>query len=157
VEGDKGAQTEARSVDMRRITRLMGLVAPIMLTATLAMPGIASTTTMGTDLSTRLAGRGNYPAASGYSEYHRNMMRNGRQIEVRVHNISRLAGKHVTVFIGGKKLGRLAVSNSGNAHRHWATWNGQQVPRCSRGTAVKIRTPGGALVASGTYRRHHHQ
>ena len=31
---------------MRRITRLMGLVAPIMLTATLAMPGIASTTTM---------------------------------------------------------------------------------------------------------------
>lgn len=141
---------------MRPITRLIGLVAPIMFTAAVAMPGIASTSTMGTDLSTRLAGGGNYPAASGYSAYHRNMMKNGREIEVRVHNISRLAGKHVTVFIDGNKLGRVAVSNLGNAHRHWATWNGQRVPRCTRGTTVKIRTPGGSLVAAGSYRRHNH-
>lgn len=140
---------------MRRTTRLVGLIATAILTAALALPGTASTTDMGTDLSTRLAGRGNYPAAAGYSEYHRNMMRNGREIEVRVHNISRLAGKDVTVFIDGKKLGRLAVSNSGNAHRHWATRNGQQVPRCTRGSTVKVRTPGGALVAVGSYRRHH--
>lgn len=143
---------------MRMITRLTGLAAGVMLAAgAFAVPSSAATTARGVDLYTHLSGSSAYPAATGYSEYHQHMgMMRGREVEVNLNHLTRLAGQQVFVYLNGTKVGGMRVSSGGHAYRHWETWNGDRVPRCSAGSAVKIRTSGGGLIATGTYTRHHH-
>jgi hypothetical protein len=75
-----------------------------------------------------------------------------REVEVTVSGIRRLAGRRVTVYVNGRKVGTMRVSSTGRAHRDWSTSHGQSVPSATAGSTVKIRTTGGTLIASGRYR-----
>jgi len=101
------------------------------------------------DLFTHMAGSTHFPNAQGFSEYDRS--NEGREVEVRVTHLSKLAGKRVKVIVNGHKVGRILVSSVGVAHREWDTEHGQKVPFASAGDKIKVRTPGGTLVAKGTY------
>ena len=101
------------------------------------------------DLVAGLDGSSSYSAATGRSEYESDS--SGREVEVTVTHISRLAGKRVTVFVSGRKVGTMLVSSTGRAHREWDTEDGQFVPVTSVGDTVKVRTAVGVLVASGRY------
>ncbi|HZC52083.1 MAG TPA: hypothetical protein VE441_06260 [Mycobacterium sp.] len=63
--------------------------------------------------------------ATGHSDYERG---NGREVEVTVRHIARLAGKRVTVYVNYKKVGTMPVNSSGVAHREWDTERGQIRP-----------------------------
>lgn len=138
--------------------RLTGVAAGAMLVAgALAVPSSAATTARGVDLYTHMSGSSAYPGATGYSEYHQDMgMMRGREVEVNLNHLTGLAGRTVYLYLNGVKVGGIRVSRSGHAYRHWDTWNGARIPRCSAGSTVKIRTSGGGLVATGTYTGHHH-
>jgi hypothetical protein len=143
---------------MRTSTRLAGLAAGVMLAAgALAVPSSAVTAARGVDLFGHLSGSSAYPAATGYSEYHQDMgMMRGREVEVNLHHLARLAGHQVLIYLNGTKVGAMRISSGGHGYHHWATWNGQRSPRCTVGSTVKIRTSGGVLIATGAYTPHHH-
>jgi hypothetical protein len=103
------------------------------------------------DLRTTMQGSATYTRATGHSEYDRS--REGRDVEVTVRNIGRLAGKNVTVYVSGTKVGSMLVGASGVAHREWDTERGQSVPVASVGDYIRVRTASGTLVAYGKYHR----
>jgi hypothetical protein len=103
------------------------------------------------DLFARLGGSAAFPNATGHSEYERTAI--AREVEVTVTHIAKLAGKRVTVFVNGKKVGTMLVSSTGRAHREWDTERGQFVPFASAGDPIKVRKADGTLVARGIYRR----
>jgi hypothetical protein len=103
------------------------------------------------DLHARLTGSTAFSRATGSSEYDRNTTE--RDVEVTVRNIAGLAGKSVTVWVSGSKVGTIRVTTAGVAHREWDTERGQFVPIASAGDFVKVRTAGGALIASAKYVR----
>jgi hypothetical protein len=105
-------------------------------------------------LHARLRGSSAFPKGSGFSEYERDSR--GREVEVTVRNIRLLAGKRVTVYVAGRKVGTILVRSTGVAHREWDTEHGDRIPLASAGDRVKVRTAGGKLVASGKYVREAH-
>jgi hypothetical protein len=130
-----------------RTTRLIIAVLSTAAFVGVVMPG--PVTAAEVDLAARLDGSSSYSAATGRSEYESDS--DGRDVEVTVAHISRLAGKRVTVVVGGHRVGTMLVSSTGRAHREWDTEHGQYVPVTSAGDTVKVRTSGGTLVASGRY------
>lgn len=103
------------------------------------------------DFFTLLSGSKQFHHAQGESEYDRQGAT--RELEVTVTGISRLAGKQVTVYVSGKRVGTMRVSTRGRAHREWSTAHRQSVPLAGTGSTVRVRTSGGTLIVSGTY--HH--
>lgn len=103
------------------------------------------------DMKASLSGGSNYPKATGSSEYDRG--NDGRDVEVTVRNIAGLAGKRVSVYVSGAKVGTMFVRSTGVAHREWDTEKGETVPFASSGDNVKVCTGGGSLVAAGKYVR----
>ena len=90
-----------------------------------------------------------FPAAKGAAKFR---ARTGdRELEAEVEHVRRLAGKRVTFFVGGKKLGKAKVGALGAAHIERSTERGQAVPSVSKGTAVKVRTAGGVLIVKGSF------
>jgi hypothetical protein len=137
-------------VSLMRIRSLLPSVAVALIAAiALAAPAAAAEV----DLRARLQGSAAYTNASGHSEYDRSA--EGRDLEVLVRNIGRLAGHRVAVFVSGVKVGTIVVTTGGVAHREWDTERGQSVPFASAGDFVKVRAPNGTLVASGKYVRDH--
>ena len=103
------------------------------------------------DLFTHMAGGAQFSNAHGYSEYDRSS--EGREVEVRVTHLGKLAGERVKVIVNGHKVGRILVSSVGVAHREWDTEHGQNVPFASAGDRVKVKTLSDTLVAKGIYHR----
>jgi hypothetical protein len=102
------------------------------------------------DYFTYLKAAPHYAGARGDSEYEREGAK--REVEVTVTGISRLAGRRVTVYINGRKVGTMRVASRGRAHRDWSTAHGQSVPSARAGSSVQVRTAGGTLIVSGRYR-----
>jgi hypothetical protein len=92
-----------------------------------------------------------FAGARGNSEY--DVQGGRREADVEVSGVSRLAGKRVTVYISGKKIGTMTVSRRGRAEREWSNARGQFVPVAGAGSQVRVRTANGALIASGRYHR----
>lgn len=132
---------------MRGLRAFLALLAASLAFAVLAPVAEAAEV----DLHTSLNGSSNYPKATGSSEYDRGD--DGREVEVTVRSISGLAGKRVSVYVSGTKVGTMLVRSTGVAHREWDTEKGDTVPFASAGDYVKVRTGGGTLVASGRYVR----
>jgi hypothetical protein len=103
------------------------------------------------ELHASLARSMGFPHAHGSSTFERNG--SARDVDVTVSGIKGLAGHRVTVFVAGKKVGKMLVSAGGTAHRDFSTNDGQFVPHASAGSKVRVTTSGGALIASGTYHR----
>jgi hypothetical protein len=70
---------------------------------------------------------------------------------VQIEDARKLAGKQLTVRIGGKVVGHMKVSALGRARLVKSTQAGQSVPASITGKAVRIKTSGGTLVASGRF------
>ncbi len=92
--------------------------------------------------------RGGYPHAAGHADYQSGW--GHRHLDVQVWNIRRLAGTRLVVYVHGTRAGTMTVSRSGYAHLGLA----RGVPACGAGQPVRVRTPKGALIASGTFYRH---
>lgn len=103
------------------------------------------------ELHAALRGSHAYPHASGTAAYESD--HHGRELDVRVSHLAGLAGRHLTVYVHGVKAGTVTVTRAGSAHLQLH----RGVPACHAGQIVKLRTAGGTLVASGTFRIHHHQ
>jgi uncharacterized protein YxeA len=129
---------------MRRLTAVLIVV----LAAVAAMVPVAQAAEI--DLFARLHGSTAYPRARGHSEYERNGT--AREVEVTAY-APRLHGRYVTVFVNGKRVGRMLVRSTGYAHREWSTHRGQYVPVAYAGSPVRVRTADGTLVVSGIYHR----
>lgn len=121
-------------------------------TASAAVPAQAATAATAccmrsTQLEAGLHGSKAYPRVRGHADY---MSSWRRELDVSIWHARRLAGKTLVVYVHGTRAGTMHVWRGGSAHmsRH------RGVPRCSAGTAIRIRTRSGKLVASGTFRRH---
>ena len=116
--------------------------------------GVSATSALASnhvELHASLSGAKSFSQAHGSSTFERNG--SARDVNVTVSGISRLAGKRVTVFIAGKKVGKILVSSGGTAHRDFSTADGEFVPFASAGSKVRITTSKGTTIASGTYHR----
>jgi hypothetical protein len=70
----------------------------------------------GTHLGGPLFGRGSYQAVRGHDDYH--SRRGHRDFDADLWNAGKLAGKTLTVFAGGHKIGTMRVSSGGGCHLH---------------------------------------
>ena len=95
-----------------------------------------------------------YSRAHGDSEY--DIEGSKREADVAVSGISGLAGKRVTVYINGKRIGTTLVSRRGRAEREWSTARRQYVPlagsgpRCACGRAAERSSSQVSSTASAT-------
>jgi FlaG/FlaF family flagellin (archaellin) len=134
-------------VNMRRLS--VALVVCSML-----MVGMASAlAATHVELFASLHGSKAFPQAHGSSTYERTGT--SRDVKVTVQSIKSLAGKKVTLYVAGKKVGKILVTAGGTATGEFSTAQGDKVPFSSAGSRVKVRTASGTLVASGTYHKHH--
>ena len=87
-----------------------------------------------------------FPAAKGSATF--KAKPGERQLEVEVEHLRRLAGKRVTFFVGGTKLGtaRIGVLGAAQLERR-----NSAVPAVRAGTAVSAKTAGGVLIVRGSF------
>ncbi|HEY2551670.1 MAG TPA: hypothetical protein VGI64_13950 [Streptosporangiaceae bacterium] len=100
-----------------------------------------------TELHAALHGSHAFPRAAGHATFE--IRNDGRELDVRVSHIARLAGKRLVVFVHGARAGTMTVTMAGTAHldRHG-------VPATKAGQMIRVRTnAAGTLVASGTFHR----
>jgi hypothetical protein len=87
-----------------------------------------------------------FPAAKGSATF--KAKAGERELEAHVEHVRRLAGRTVTFYVGGKKLGNAKVGALGAAHIERR--NGA-VPAIGAGTVVSVKTLGGVLIARGSF------
>lgn len=133
--------------------KLVSLSVGVVATLAMLVPGTANAATV--ELRATLSGAHAHPAATGWSDYHRDG--SSREVEVTLTHLGSLAGARVTVFVGGRRVGQVVVSSTGRVHRDWDTEHGAVVPVASAGSRLAVRTASGVLVAAGRYALHHHQ
>ncbi|HEX5017426.1 MAG TPA: hypothetical protein VFX15_07565 [Actinomycetes bacterium] len=69
------------------------------------------------DLQAKLRGA-DFPAARGLADYDGRHGHDHRALDVKVRNISRLAGRTLVVRVHGVRLGTMQVTSTGRAHLH---------------------------------------
>jgi len=96
-----------------------------------------------------LSGSTAFPGVNGEAKW---KSKDGqRELEVQIQDATKLAGKKLTVRIGGTIVGHMKVNALGRARLVKDTQAGQSVPASVAGKTVKIKTSGGKLVASGSF------
>jgi hypothetical protein len=99
------------------------------------------------DLAARMHSTNAYPNAHGHAEYESD--NDGREFEISLAGVRRLAGHRVTVRVHGDIVGRMTVNQYGRAHLE----RNSGVPRMTAGNVVRVRTASGKLVSYGTLHR----
>jgi hypothetical protein len=130
---------------LRTMKPLATLAAIMAAAAVVAAPAQAR----GTTISATLHGSGAFPHATGSATFKKDGTK--REFEAEVEHVRSLAGKRLTVFVHGTKVGKMMVGGLGRAHLSRSTELGQRVPRVSAGNRVNVRTAAGALVATGKF------
>jgi hypothetical protein len=128
------------------IKPLATLAATVMATAAVAVPAAQA---RGTVITATLHGGAAFPNATGSAKFTKDGTK--REFEAQVEHVRSLAGKRLTVFVHGTRVGRMRVGNLGRAQLSRSTELGQRVPRVSAGNRVNVRTAGGTLVATGRF------
>lgn len=106
------------------------------------------------ELHARLHHSATYRHATGSADYTRD--HHGRDLEISVRAPG-LAGRWVTVYAAGHRVGTVHLSHTGYAHREWSTHHRARVPSCRVGSKVRVvRTSNHHLIASGTFYHHAH-
>ena len=124
---------------------LAALAATVMAAAVVAAPAEAR----GTTITAALHGSASFPNATGSAKFKKDGTT--REFEAQVEHVRSLAGKRLTVFVHGTKVGTMRVGNLGRAHLNRSTELGQSVPQVSAGNRVNVRTAAGTLVATGKF------
>ena len=126
---------------MKRITTLLAAAALVL---AVSVPAVLASGGGGTRIALRSAKA--FPAAKGSATF--KAKPGERQLEAEVEHVRRLAGKTVTFYVGGKRLGSARVGALGAAHLERR--NGA-VPAVRAGTVVSVKTAGGVLVVKGSF------
>jgi hypothetical protein len=129
---------------MKRITILLTAAALLL---TVSVPTTLAKGGDGTRIALK-AGKA-FPAAKGAAKFRARA--GARELEAEVEHVRRLAGKRVSFFVGGRKLGTAKVTALGAAHLERSTQRGQAVPTVKAGTSVVVRTAAGVKVVSGSF------
>lgn len=125
----------------------MVLIAALLLALVAAAPARAGSTA--TIKRAALSGTGSYSAVNGEAKW---KVKGGeRELEVQIEDAKKLAGKTLTVTIGGKRAGQMKVGTLGRARLVRSTEAGQSVTASVTGKNVRITTAGGKLVATGKF------
>jgi hypothetical protein len=101
------------------------------------------------NLQIALKGRHAFPHAAGSSQYQSQPGQSEFQAEV--EHVRSLAGKQLLVKVNGSTVGRMKVSNRGQADITLNSELGQRVPTIIVGSKVTVTTGTGTLVVSGLY------
>jgi hypothetical protein len=126
---------------MKRITTLLAAAALVL---AVSVPAVLASGGGGTRIALRSTTA--FPAAKGSATF--KAKPGERQLEAEVEHIRRLAGRTVTFYVGGKRLGSARVGALGAAHIERR--NGA-VPAVLAGTVVSVKTPRGVLVVKGSF------
>jgi hypothetical protein len=100
------------------------------------------------EVTAALHGSQSFPHAAGTAKFESRA--SGRELNVSLSGVRRLAGRTLVVFVHGTRAGTMTVTNTGRAHLHR-----HGAPACRAGQPARIRTRAGTLVASGTFSAHH--
>ena len=74
-----------------------------------------------------------------------------RELEVVVNHLSSLAGKRVSVYVAGSKIGATRVSNSGTVEFGRNAETSRHIPQVQVGTPVAVATDR-AVILTGSFR-----
>jgi hypothetical protein len=132
---------------MTRISRTM--FALVLIAAVTAVVSPAAQAKGGTSITATLKAGTAFPAVTGKAKFTHEAGK--RELEVQIEHARPLAGKRLTVFVGGTKVGTMLVGKLGNANLNRATERGQTVPRVTAGTGVSVHTAAGVVVAKGKF------
>jgi hypothetical protein len=128
------------------VTMLSVFVASLVFTS-LALAPVAQA--KGTDIRIALKGSGQFPNAKGTAKYRD---RGGeREFQVEVENVKALAGKTLSVFANGKKVGSLKINSLGAGSLNLNSARGNSVPAIGAGSKVQVKTGAGVRVVSGQF------
>ena len=133
---------------MRRTSLISALIGCFALMAVIA-PMAAAKDGGGVTRTIGLHGSVSFPGATGHATSKTSTEE--RELEVEVQHIRALAGKRVNVFVNGTKWTSPRVSSLGAFHVDHSTQRGQNVPRITNSSTVRVRTLGGTLIASGSF------
>jgi len=128
---------------MKRITTLLTAFALVL---TVSVPTVLAAGG-GTRISLKAAKA--FPAAKGAATF--KSKAGERELDAEVEHVRRLAGKRVSFWVAGKRLGTATVTSLGAAHIVRNSERGQFVPAVRAGTVVKVKTAAGVLVVSGSF------
>jgi len=131
---------------MTRISRTMFALVLIAAVTAVVSPAAQA---QPASITATLKGGTAFPAASGKAKFSHEAGR--RELEVEIEHARRLAGRRLTVFVAGTKVGTMVVGRLGNAHLNRSTQLGQAVPRVSAGSGVSVHTAAGVIVAKGRF------
>src|SRR5690349_24402652 len=126
---------------MKRITTLLATAA---LALAVSVPAVLAKGGDGTRIALQPSKA--FPAAKGSAKF--KAKPGERELEAQVEHVRRLAGTRVTFFVGGERLGSARVNGFGAAH---IERRNAAVPAVSAGTAVRVKTAGGALIVRGSF------
>ena len=130
---------------LKTLKPLATLAAILTATAVVAAPAQAR----GTTITATLHGAAAFPNATGSAKIKKAGA--NRECEAQVEHVGSLAGRRLTVFVHGTKVGTMLVGGLGNAHLNRSTELGQAVPQVAAGNRVNVRTAAGTLVATGKF------
>ena len=86
-----------------------------------------------------------YPGASGKAKF---QTAGQRELEIEVEHVRRLAGRRVNFFVNSTKVGSARVNRLGSAQ---VNRRGASFPAINSGTRIKVKTPAGRLIVSGSF------
>jgi hypothetical protein len=131
---------------MTRISRTMFALVLIAAVTAVVSPAAQA---QGTSITATLKAGTAFPAVTGKAKFTHEAGK--RELEVQIEHARPLAGKRLTVFVAGTKVGTMVVGKLGNANLNRATERGQTVPRVTAGTGVSVHTAAGVVVAKGKF------
>jgi hypothetical protein len=126
---------------MKRITMILAATA---LAMAVSAPAVLAKGGDGTRIVLKSAKA--FPTAKGAATF--KAKPGERELEAEVEHVRRLAGKSVTFYVAGKKLGSARVGALGAAHI--ARRNGA-VPAVRSGTVVSVKTAAGVMIVKGSF------
>jgi len=126
---------------MKRITMVL---AAATLALAVSVPAVLASGGSGTRIVLKPAKA--FPAAKGAATF--KAKAGERQLEAEVEHVRRLAGKTVTFYVGGKRLGSAKVGPLGAAHLERRN---AAVPAVGPGTVVTAKTARGVLIVKGSF------
>lgn len=90
-----------------------------------------------------------YPRTTGSAQYQ--SQQGHRELQIELEHLRALAGKKVSFYSNGSRLGSAKVSKRGIVQIDRNTELGQSVPRVAHGSTVTARTGTGVLISRGQF------
>lgn len=127
------------------IAVLSMFIASLMLSA---FPFAQVAQAQGTSIKITLTAGARFPSAKATAKY---SVSSGREFQVEVENVKVLAGKPLSVYANGLRVGTIVVNSLGAGRLYLSTTRGQIVPLIKTGSPVVIKYGLLLVVAAGRF------